>query len=101
MVARVSSCMCGYGHVSLPKSNLFCHTIQDPQAVDAVMQKLATYGADVQQCKVHERAGRDGMYLPTVPYTFQLKHVDRSSTLELETDFLPLLPRQDPPVGTC
>ena len=39
------------------------------------------------------------MYLPTVPITFQLKHVDRSSTLELETDFLPLLPRQDPPVG--
>uniref|UniRef100_A0A7S0N174 Uncharacterized protein n=1 Tax=Pyramimonas obovata TaxID=1411642 RepID=A0A7S0N174_9CHLO len=75
----------------------------DPPAVDAVMQKLAMYGAEVQQCKVHERAGRDGMYLPTVPYTFQLKHVDRSSTLELETDFLPLLPRQDPPVhfNTC
>mmetsp|Transcript_802 Transcript_802/g.1422 ORF Transcript_802/g.1422 Transcript_802/m.1422 type:complete len:660 (-) Transcript_802:86-2065(-) len=75
----------------------------DPVAVDTVMQKLETYGADVQQCKVHERAGRDGMYLPTVPVNIPLRHVERVSTLELETDFLPLLPRVDPPVhfNTC
>ena len=41
--------------------------------------------------------GRDGREMSTTPLEFRLRHVERRQTLELETQFLPLLPK----VGQC
>ena len=58
-----------------------------------VKSSLADVKSSLQRCRVHERAGRDNLFLPTIPVAIRLHHTNRTNTLELETDFLPLIPR--------
>ena len=47
------------------------------------------------KCKLRWSTGRDGKEMSTTPMEFRLRHVDRRQTLELETQFLPNLPKSD------
>jgi len=64
------------------------------QMDEVIAAKMDAFDPEVQKCKVHERAGRDGQFMPTIPIAIQLKHANRTNNLQLETDFLPLIPRR-------
>jgi hypothetical protein len=78
------------------REQLNSHEPVSPEAEAAVVARLNMFGEKLQSCRVHERAGRDNLFLPTIPVSIRLQHTNRTNVLELETDFLPLIPRSDP-----
>ncbi|KAK3277448.1 hypothetical protein CYMTET_14553, partial [Cymbomonas tetramitiformis] len=67
------------------------------------LAQLTMEQTPLSKCKLHERAGRDQIYLPTIPLDVNMQHVDRVSRMELETHLLPWLPKLDPMLhyNTC
>lgn len=47
------------------------------------------------KCRIRWSSGRDGKEMSTTPMEFNMLHVARKQALELETQFLPRIPRRD------